>query len=102
VSSRCSWWVPVSFFVSMAPVPGDDLNLRAIALCCLAEHCAGLVNQLNKVRDGAPMGDAPEFVQAANMRDAFQQAGKRVQNARGERPNACVPPPKRYMPLHDE
>jgi hypothetical protein len=50
-------------------------ELAGHSVCCLTEHCAGLVNQLNKVRDGAPMGDAPEFVQAANMRDAFQQAG---------------------------
>jgi hypothetical protein len=57
----------------------------------IAEHCAELVNQLNKVRDGAPIGDAPEFVRATNMRDAFQRAGKRVRewcmpNAGGLRP----------------
>jgi hypothetical protein len=32
----------------------------------------------DKVRDGAPIGDVPEFIRATNMRDAFQQAAKRV------------------------
>jgi hypothetical protein len=44
----------------------------------IAEHCAGLVNQQNKVRDGAPLGDKPEFLRAQGLRDAFQMAGKRV------------------------
>ena len=38
------------------------------------------------------MGDAPEFVRATNLRDAFQQAGKRVRkwcmpNAGGLKPH---------------
>ena len=44
----------------------------------IAHHCAELVNQANKVRDGAPLGDEPEFLEVNNMSEAVQLAGKKV------------------------
>jgi len=72
--------------------PAFELPVNCRNTVRIAEHCAGLVNQPNKVRDGAPMGDAPEFVRATNMREAFQKAGKRVRewcmpNAGGLKPH---------------
>jgi hypothetical protein len=72
-----------NLYIDTPSIPGELGTAFELPVNCrntvrIAEHCAGLVNQLNKVRDGAPMGDAPEFVRVANIRDAFQQAGKRV------------------------
>lgn len=44
----------------------------------ISGHCAALVNQENKVRESAPIGDEPEFKSANNLHDAFLLAGKRV------------------------
>jgi hypothetical protein len=44
----------------------------------IAENCAGLVNLPNRVRDSAPIGDAPEFLRVKNVDEAFQQAGRRI------------------------
>jgi len=72
--------------------PAFELPVNCRNTIRIAEHCAGLVNQPNKVRDGAPMGDAPEFVRATNISNAFQLAGKRVRewcmpNAGGLKPH---------------
>ena len=72
-----------NLYVESPAIPGElgpafELPVNCRNTVRIAEHCAGLVNQPNKVRDGAPMGDAPEFARAMNMRDAFQQAGKLV------------------------
>ena len=44
----------------------------------ISGHCAALVKLENKVREGAPIGDDPEFVNANNLHDAFLLVGKRV------------------------
>jgi hypothetical protein len=72
-----------NLYVENPAIPGElgpafELPVNCRNTVRIAEHCAELVNQSNKVRDGAPIGDAPEFVGAANIRDAFQLAGKRV------------------------
>jgi hypothetical protein len=72
-----------NLYVESPAIPGElgpafELPVNCRNTVRIAEHCAQLVNQSNKVRDGAPIGDAPEFVRAANIRDAFQLAGKRV------------------------
>ncbi len=86
-----------NLYVESPTIPGElgpafDLPVNCRNTVRIAEHCAGLVNQVNKVRDGAPIGDAPEFLRAPNIRDAFQQAGKRVRewcmpNAGGLKPH---------------
>jgi hypothetical protein len=72
-----------NIYVESPAIPGElgppfELPVNCRNTVRIAEHCAGLVNQSNKVRDGAPIGDAPEFAKAANIRDAFQLVGKRV------------------------
>jgi hypothetical protein len=72
-----------NLYVESPAIPGELGRAFELPANCrntvrIAEHCAGLVNQVNKVRDGAPIGDAPRFVRVANVRDAFQQAGKQV------------------------
>jgi hypothetical protein len=44
----------------------------------IAQHCAGLVDVESAVRDGAPTGDDPEFLQAQTLDAAFKIAGKKV------------------------
>lgn len=58
----------------------------------IAEHCAKLVDVHNEVRDGAPMGDEPEFLKARTTAEAFEIAGKKVRewcmpNAGGLKPS---------------
>ena len=45
----------------------------------IAEHCAELVNIDPGVKDGAPMGDKPEILPAADVNAAMQKASKKVQ-----------------------
>lgn len=72
-----------NIYVQSPSIPGELGSPFQLPVNCrntvrIAEHCAALVNQSNKVKEGAPVGDAPEFMTAPNMRDAFQLAGKRV------------------------
>ena len=46
----------------------------------IAEHCASLVGQQTRSRDGAPVGDEPEVVRVRTLADAFREAGRRVRN----------------------
>ncbi len=46
----------------------------------IAEHCADLVNQSNKVKEGAPIGDKPAILEAKSISDGFKQAGKIVKD----------------------
>ena len=46
----------------------------------IAEHCASLVGQEGKSRDGAPEGDEPEVARVRTLDDAFREAGRRVRN----------------------
>ena len=46
----------------------------------IAEHCASLVGQQTRSRDGAPVGDEPEVVRLRTLADAFREAGRRVRN----------------------
>ena len=46
----------------------------------IAEHCASLVGQQIRSRDGAPVGDEPEVVRVRTLADAFREAGRRVRN----------------------
>ena len=46
----------------------------------IAEHCASLVGQATRSRDGAPVGDEPEVVRVRTLADAFREAGRRVRN----------------------
>jgi hypothetical protein len=72
-----------NLYVESPSIPGELGSPFQLPVNCrntvrIAEHCATLVNQSNKVKDGAPIGDAPEFLSAPTLRDAFQLAGKRV------------------------
>ena len=72
-----------NLYVESPAIPSElgapfELPMNCRNTVRIAEHCAGLVNQQNKVRDGAPLGDIPEFIRSRNMRDAFQQVGKKV------------------------
>jgi hypothetical protein len=72
-----------NLYVNSPSIPGElgppfQLPVNCRNTVRIAEHCASLVKQPNKVKDGAPMGDAPEFLSAPNVREAFQLAGKRV------------------------
>lgn len=72
-----------NLYVQSPSIPGElgppfQLPVNCRNTVRIAEHCASLVKQPNKVKDGAPMGDAPEFLSAPNVREAFQLAGKRV------------------------
>ena len=46
----------------------------------IAAHCASLLGDESKSRDGAPMGDEPEIVRAGTIEDAFREAGRRVRH----------------------
>ena len=46
----------------------------------IAEHCASLVGQETRSRDGAPVGDEPEVMRVRTLADAFREAGRRVRN----------------------
>ena len=72
-----------NLYVQSPSIPGElgppfQLPVNCRNTVRIAEHCASLVKQLNKVKDGAPTGDAPEFLSAPTVREAFQLAGKRV------------------------
>ncbi len=72
-----------NLYVQSPSIPGElgapfQLPVNCRNTVRIAEHCAKLVNQTNKVKDGAPIGDSPEFLTAPTLRDAFQLAGKRV------------------------
>ena len=44
----------------------------------IANHCAAIVEQPSRVRDGAPVGDEVEFVAATKLEEGFKIAAKRV------------------------
>lgn len=72
-----------NIYVQSPSIPGElgppfQLPVNCRNTVRIAEHCASLVKQSNKVKDGAPIGDVPEFLTAPTLRDAFQLAGKRV------------------------
>jgi hypothetical protein len=72
-----------NLYVESPSIPGELGKPFQLPINCrntvqIAEHCAGLVKQPNKVKDGAPIGDPPDFLFAPSMREAFQMAGKRV------------------------
>lgn len=74
-----------NLFVLNPSIPGElgppfnlPINCRNTVL--IAKHCADLIKQTHKVKDGAPTGDAPEFLTAPTVHDAFQLAGKRVRD----------------------
>ena len=72
-----------NLYVQNPSIPGELGSPFQLPVNCrntvrIAEHCASLVNQSNKVKDGAPTGDVPEFLSTPTLRDAFQLAGKRV------------------------
>ena len=72
-----------NLYVQNPSIPGELGSPFQLPVNCrntvrIAEHCASLVNQSNKVKDGAPTGDVPEFLSAPTLREAFQLAGKRV------------------------
>jgi hypothetical protein len=86
-SNKASYYVffdpNQNLYVNSPSIPGElgppfQLPVNCRNTVRIAEHCASLVQQANKVKDGAPMGDAPEFLSAPNTREAFQLAGKRV------------------------
>ncbi len=72
-----------NLYVQNPSIPGELGSPFQLPVNCrntvrIAEHCASLVHLSNKVKDGAPTGDAPEFLSAPTLRDAFQLAGKHV------------------------
>lgn len=72
-----------NLYVEAPSLPGElgtpfDLPVNCRNTKRIADHCAEIVAQPSRVRDGAPIGDEPEFVQAKNLDEAFKVAGKRV------------------------
>ena len=72
-----------NLYVERPSLPGElgqpyDLPVNCRNTIRIAEHCAALAGYENHVRDGAPVGDEPEIVQARTLVDAFREAGKRV------------------------
>jgi len=72
-----------NLYVRSPSIPGElgppfNLPINCRNTVRIAEHCANLVNQTHKVKDGAPIGDCPEFLGASTIGDAFRLAGKRV------------------------
>ena len=72
-----------NLFVERPSLPGGLSGPFVLPTNCrntvhIANHCATLVGLENKVRDGAPVGDEPEIVEVANLKNAFKEAGKRV------------------------
>ena len=72
-----------NLFVDSPSIPGElgaafELPVNCRNTVKISGHCAALVKQENKVREGAPIGDEPEFTTANNLHDAFLLAGKRV------------------------
>jgi len=72
-----------NLYVTSPSIPGElgapfQLPVNCRNTVRIAEHCANLVNQTNKVKDGAPIGDTPVLLSAPTLRDAFQLAGKTV------------------------
>ena len=58
-----------NLYVESPSIPGElgvafELPVNCRNTVRIAEHCAELVKQTNKVRDDAPIGDAPEFVRS--------------------------------------
>lgn len=46
----------------------------------IAEHCAALVQEPNRVRGDAPIGEEPEVIPVQNLKSAWVQAGKKVRS----------------------
>ena len=74
-----------NLYVQSPSIPGElgppfNLPINCRNTVRIAEHCAGLIKQVHKVKEGAPTGDSPEFLTAPSVRDAFQLAGKRVRD----------------------
>jgi superfamily I DNA/RNA helicase len=72
-----------NLYVDSPTIPGElgpayELPTNCRNTVKIAQHCAALVNQLSKVREGLPLGDEPEIVSVRTMRDGFMEAGKRV------------------------
>ena len=72
-----------NLYVQSPSIPGElgppfQLPVNCRNTVRIAEHCANLVKQTHKVKEGAPIGDHPELLSAPNVREAFQLAGKRV------------------------
>ena len=72
-----------NIFVQSPSIPAElgapfQLPINCRNTVKIAHHCAELVNQTNKVRDGAPLGDEPEFLEVNNMSEAVLLAGKKV------------------------
>jgi hypothetical protein len=86
-----------NLYVKNPSIPGElgvafELPVNCRNTVRIAEHCAELVNQTNRVRDDAPIGDAPKFIRAESLHEAFQQAAKHVRewcmpNAGGLKPS---------------
>jgi hypothetical protein len=54
-------------------LPVNCRNTRRIA-----EHCSQLIHEEARVKEGAPLGDEPQVVQAPNLKEAFRLAAKKV------------------------
>lgn len=72
-----------NLYVDSPTIPGElgqpfELPMNCRNTVRIAEHCAALVNQPPKVRDGLPLGDEPEIISVRTLRDGFMEAGKRV------------------------
>lgn len=72
-----------NLFVENPSIPGElgpafELPVNCRNTVKISGHCAALVKLENKVREGTPIGDEPEFTSANNLHDAFLLAGKRV------------------------
>ena len=57
----------------------------------IAEHCSQLIQTEAKVREGAPLGDQPEMLKAASLKEAFRIASKKVREW-------CMPAEGRLRP----
>lgn len=80
-----------NLFVSSPTIPGELGRAFELPMNCrntvrIAEHCSSLINKTCNVRSGAPLGDEPEMVRVKSVREAFEEAAKRVRKLR--MPNA--------------
>ena len=74
-----------NLYVENPSIPGElgtpfELPVNCRNTVRIAAHCAALVGQPSRVRDGAPLGDEPEVVQVKTLRDGFNEAGRLVRS----------------------
>lgn len=71
-----------NIFVEKPAIPDLGKPFRLPVNCRntrrIAEHCSQLIHEEPRVKEGAPVGDEPQVVQAPNIKEAFRTAAKKV------------------------